>query len=158
MDCSLAYPVAGIPCMLIWWWMGLIISLSFFKLLFFFLLFLSFPHISFGQLSYMCLFLWYFLQLYQWSAKVNLLCSWQDEGGNSVPLFCSCGTPPGVLHPALGPPTQEGNGSAGAQQEEKDQKDMFMVIAWEFARKHISHLGPPSGTTTTKKFHFRIIW
>lgn len=120
-----------------------------FQISFFFFPSLS-PHLFWSALL-MCLFLWYFLWLYQWFAKNHLLCSCQGEGGDSVPLFCSCGTPIGVLFPALGPPAQEGNGSAGAQQEKKDQKDVFMVFAWKFTWKHISHLRPPSGTTATKK-------
>jgi len=42
----------------------------------------------------------------------------QVEGGDSVPLLRSPETPPGVLRPALEPPTQEGHGWVGAGPEE----------------------------------------
>ena len=37
--------------------------------------------------------------------------------------FCSCKTPPGVLCPVLGLPTQEGHGAVGAGPEEGHEDD-----------------------------------
>lgn len=45
-------------------------------------------------------------------------CDQQVEGGNSAPLLHSDETLPGGLHPALGPPVQEGHGPAGVSPEE----------------------------------------
>lgn len=45
-------------------------------------------------------------------------CDQQVEAGNSAPLLHSDETLPGVLHPSLGPPVQEGHGCAGVSPEE----------------------------------------
>ena len=45
------------------------------------------------------------------------------EGGDSASLLCSCETPPGVLCPVLGPPTQEGHGTVGAGPKEGHKND-----------------------------------
>ena len=42
----------------------------------------------------------------------------QNEGGDFAHLLCSHETLSGVLHPVLGPPTQEGHGVAGVGPEE----------------------------------------
>lgn len=42
----------------------------------------------------------------------------QDKGGDSTHLFLSHGTPPAVLHSALGSPAQDRHGPVGASAEE----------------------------------------
>ena len=49
-------------------------------------------------------------------------CGQQVEGADSAPLLRSCETPPGVLCPALEPPT-EGHGCVGAGSEEGHKND-----------------------------------
>ena len=45
------------------------------------------------------------------------------QGGDSAPLLHSCETPPGVLCPALKPPTKEGHGCVGVGPEESHEDD-----------------------------------
>ena len=47
----------------------------------------------------------------------------QAKGGDSAPLLCSRETPPGALHPVLGPPTQEGHRAVGECLEEGHEDD-----------------------------------
>jgi len=47
----------------------------------------------------------------------------QVEGGDSGPLLRSGATPPGVLHPALEPPSQVGHGAVGAGPENGHKND-----------------------------------
>jgi len=42
----------------------------------------------------------------------------QVEEGDSAPLLCSGGTPPGILSPALEPSAQERHGPVGAGPEQ----------------------------------------
>jgi len=45
------------------------------------------------------------------------------EGGDSAALLRSSQTSPGVLHPALEPPAQEGHGAVRAGPEEGHEND-----------------------------------
>ena len=50
-------------------------------------------------------------------------CDQKVEGGDSAPPFLSRGTPPGVVNPVLGPPTQERHGAVRAGSEEGHEDD-----------------------------------
>jgi len=50
-------------------------------------------------------------------------CGQQGKGGDSAPLLRSSETPPGIMHPALEPPAQEGHGSVGGGPEEGRVED-----------------------------------
>jgi len=50
-------------------------------------------------------------------------CDQQVRGVDSAPLLCSCETPPGVLRPVLGSPTQEGSHDVGVGPEEGHEDD-----------------------------------
>ena len=47
----------------------------------------------------------------------------QGDGGDSAPVLRSRETPPGVLRPALEPPTEAGHGCVGAGPEEGHEGD-----------------------------------
>jgi len=51
-------------------------------------------------------------------------CGQQVEGGDFASLFRSSETSPGVLHPALELPAQEGHGPAGEGPEEGHKDDL----------------------------------
>ena len=51
------------------------------------------------------------------------MCDQQVEGGDSVSLFYCHETPPGILCPVLGAPTQEGHRAVGAGPEEGHKGD-----------------------------------
>ena len=59
-------------------------------------------------------------QTYPWLQEK---CDQQVKGGDSVPLLCSCETPPGVLHPVLESLKQGGNGVIGSSPEEGHEDD-----------------------------------
>ncbi|KAF4794264.1 hypothetical protein TURU_103267 [Turdus rufiventris] len=52
----------------------------------------------------------------------------QVEEDVSSSLLCSGETPPGILHPALEPPTQEGHGPVGAGPEEGHEDDQRVGV------------------------------
>ena len=56
-------------------------------------------------------------------ANCILKCGQQVNRGDSVLLLCSGEIPPGVLHPALEPPAQEGHGAVGVCLEEGHKDD-----------------------------------
>jgi len=47
----------------------------------------------------------------------------QGEGDHPPSLFCPCEVPFTVLHPGMGPPSQEGHGAVGAGPEESHEDD-----------------------------------
>ena len=72
----------------------------------------------------------YFIQMCACSPEGQLYpglhrekCDQQVEGGDSASLICSHETPPAVLLPVLGCPTQEGCGDVGLGPEEGREDD-----------------------------------
>lgn len=57
---------------------------------------------------------------------LHLKCDWKGKGGDALPLFCPCETPPEVLCPALGFSTWRRHGPVGPGFFENHEDLMFL--------------------------------
>ena len=67
-----------------------------------------------------------------WEAKCSLGCinrgGQQGEGWEYLPLICPCEASPWVMHPVLGPQTQEGCGDVGMGLEQGHKNDWMSSV------------------------------